>query len=219
MRADDDSAWDRAESAHLAACFKVAGTRDQPGENASHGSRLEFVLSGAIGREWQCGTLQVGFVLPGRLGAGYVDRDGSRKSPVMLHRAILGSFERFIGILLEHHAGHLPFWMSPVQAVVATITPASDAYALEVTGTLADAGMSAETDLRNAKINHKVREHSLAKVPVILAVGQREAVGRTVSVRRLGSRQSRSMPLAEAVAELAGENAVPDSGDGDAGEG
>ncbi len=220
VRAGDDSTWDRAESALLAACAE-AGLEHETnrGEGAFYGPKLEFVLSDAIGREWQCGTLQVDFVLPGRLGAEYVGRDGSRKAPVMLHRAILGSFERFIGILLEHHAGHLPFWMSPVQAVVATITSASDAYALEVAGALAAAGMRAETDLRNEKINYKVREHSLAKVPVILAVGQREAEGRTVSVRRLGSKQNRPMALAEAVAELAGENAAPDSGDGDAGEG
>lgn len=213
VRAGDDPVWDRAESALLAACDE-AGLEytTNRGEGAFYGPKLEFVLSDAIGREWQCGTLQVDFVLPGRLDAEYVDRDGSRKTPVMLHRAILGSFERFIGILLEHHAGHLPFWMSPLQAVVATITSASDAYAREVAAALEDAGIVVETDLRNEKINYKVREHSHAKVPVILAIGHREAAERTVTVRRLGSRQNTAMPLGEAIVMLAKENTMPDSG-------
>ena len=146
-----------------------------PGEGAFYGPKLEFVLRDAIGRDWQCGTLQVDFVLPERLDAAYVGEDGQKHRPVMLHRAILGSLERFIGILIEHYAGKLPLWLAPVQVVVATITSDADDYALEVKAALAKAGLRVEVDLRNEKINYKVREHSLAKIPVMVVVGRREA--------------------------------------------
>ena len=166
-------------------------TRLNPGEGAFYGPKLEFCLRDAIGREWQCGTFQVDFVLPDRLGASYVGEDGRKHVPVMLHRAIFGSMERFIGILIEHHAGSLPLWLAPVQAVVATITNDADAYGREVGEALGKAGIRYELDLGSDKIGYKVRQHSLAKVPLILAVGQREAEERTVSVRRLGQLVSR----------------------------
>jgi len=180
-----------------------------PGEGAFYGPKLEFVLRDAIGREWQCGTLQVDFVLPERLDASYIGEDGKKHRPVMLHRAILGSIERFIGVLIEHYAGRLPVWLAPTQAVVATITNASDEYAREVLGALKKTGLRAELDIRNEKINYKVREHSLAKVPFLLAVGGREAENRTVSVRRLGSKAQESLALEEAVARLGTEAAAP----------
>jgi threonyl-tRNA synthetase len=181
-----------------------------PGEGAFYGPKFEYVLRDAIGRDWQCGTIQVDFNLPERFGAFYIDADGEKKVPVMIHRAIFGSLERFTGILLENTAGHLPLWLAPVQAKVCTIVSDADAYAEEVLVALKAAGLRAESDLRNEKINYKVREHSLAKVPVLLVVGKREAEEKTVSLRRLGVQQQQVMPLAEAVAMLADEALAPD---------
>ena len=184
MRAGEDEVWDRAEKALMDAT-KAAGIEMDMnlGEGAFYGPKLEFVLRDAIGREWQCGTLQADFVLPERLDASYVGEDGERHRPVMLHRAILGSFERFLGVLIEHYAGRMPLWLSPVQAVVATITGDADAYANDVINACKMAGLRVEADLRNEKINYKVREHSLAKVPVLMVVGNREAEDRTVALR------------------------------------
>ena len=206
-RVGDDAVWDRAEAA-LKGAMQSLGleyTLNQ-GEGAFYGPKIEFVLRDAIGRDWQCGTLQVDFNLPNRLGASYIGEDGQKHTPVLLHRAIFGSLERFIGILLEHFAGALPFWLAPEQVAVATITADADAYALEVTAALRQAGIRAIPDLRNEKINYKIREHSLAKIPVILALGKREVTESTVSVRRLGSQEQTIRPLAQAVAELRAEN-------------
>jgi threonyl-tRNA synthetase len=210
VRAGEDATWDKAENALLTAS-KAAGlhTTLNPGEGAFYGPKLEFVLRDAIGRDWQCGTLQVDFVLPERLEASYVAEDGSRKRPVMLHRAIFGSFERFLGILIEHYAGKFPLWLAPQQGVVATITNDGDDYAREVHEVLSTAGLRFELDLRAEKISYKVREHSVAKVPVILAIGKREAEERTVAVRRLGGAQQETLALDEAVARLATEAQVP----------
>jgi threonyl-tRNA synthetase len=175
------------------------------GEGAFYGPKIEFVLRDAIGRDWQCGTLQVDLNMPGRLGATYIGEDGNRHTPVMLHRAIFGSLERFIGILLENYAGALPFWIAPLQIVVATITSDADAYAQEVVAELEAAGLRAEADVRNEKINYKVREHSLAKVPIILAAGKREIAERSVALRRLGAQNQTSLPLAAAVEQLRAE--------------
>jgi threonyl-tRNA synthetase len=168
------------------------------------------VLRDAIGRDWQCGTIQVDLNMPGRLGAFYIDEHSAKVTPVMLHRAMFGSLERFIGILIEHYAGHLPLWLSPVQAVVATITSDADGYAGEVAAAAARHGLRVETDVRNEKINYKVREHSLAKIPVLLVVGKKEAADRAVSIRRLGSQQQTVMPLERALALLADEAVAPD---------
>ena len=187
VRAGADEVWDQAEAA-LWDAVRAAGLECtlNPGEGAFYGPKLEFVLRDAIGRDWQCGTLQVDFVLPERLDANYVGPDGAKHRPVMLHRAILGSLERFIGMLIEHYAGRLPLWLAPVQAVVATITNEADGYANEVAERLKAAGVRAEVDTRGDKIGYKVREHSLRKVPLLLAVGGREQAERTVSLRRLG---------------------------------
>ncbi|HTR17516.1 MAG TPA: threonine--tRNA ligase [Acetobacteraceae bacterium] len=211
VRAGDDSVWDRAEGALKEAC-RIAGVDYtlNPGEGAFYGPKLEFVLRDAIGRDWQCGTLQVDFVLPERLDAEYVAEDGTRRRPVMLHRAILGSFERFLGILIEQYAGRFPLWLAPVQAVVATIVSDADAYAGEVADSLRAAGLEVRTDLRNEKINAKVREHSLAHVPALLVVGRREAETRSVALRRLGSPAQEVVSLEEAVARLAEEAMAPD---------
>ena len=210
VRAGADEVWDRAEGALMEA-VKSAGLEVHlnPGEGAFYGPKLEFVLRDAIGRDWQCGTLQVDFVLPERLDASYVGEDGERHRPVMLHRAILGSIERFLGILIEHHAGRFPLWLAPRQVVVATITEDSDGYANEVVARLRAAGLRAETDLRNEKIGYKVREHSVAKLPVILAVGGREADGQTVAMRRLGSKKQEVLALDEALDRLQKEAAGP----------
>jgi threonyl-tRNA synthetase len=206
-RVGDDAVWDRAEAA-LENAMQSLGLEYSlnKGEGAFYGPKIEFVLRDAIGRDWQCGTLQVDFNLPGRLGATYIGEDGQKHKPVLLHRAIFGSLERFIGILLEHFAGALPFWLAPEQVVVATITSDGDAYAERVTGELRQAGIRATADLRNEKINYKVREHSVAKVPVIMALGKREMAEQTVSIRRLGSKEQNVMPLAEAIASLTSEN-------------
>ena len=214
-RVGSDAVWDRAEAALQEACAAAGMAAERnPGEGAFYGPKLEFVLRDAIGRDWQCGTLQVDFVLPERLDASYVAKDGSRRRPVMLHRAILGSFERFLGIVLEHYAGRLPLWLAPVQVVVATITDAGDAHARAAAARLAAAGLRVETDLRNEKIGYKVREHSAAKVPVIAAAGRREAEDGTVTLRRLGARGQEALALADAAAKLAAEAAVPGSGAG-----
>ncbi|MCR6629369.1 MAG: threonine--tRNA ligase [Magnetospirillum sp.] len=209
-RAGSDETWDKAESALLEAA-KAAGleTALNPGEGAFYGPKLEFVLRDAIGRDWQCGTLQVDFVLPERLDAAYTAEDGSRKRPVMLHRAVLGSFERFLGILIEHFAGRFPLWLAPTQVVVATIVSDANEFAAEVVAALKKAGIRAEADLRNEKINYKVREHSLAKVPVLLVVGKREAENRAVAVRRLGSQDQEIVALDQAVATLVHEATPP----------
>ncbi len=210
VRAGADEVWDRAESALMEA-VKSTGleVHHNPGEGAFYGPKLEFVLRDAIGRDWQCGTLQVDFVLPERLDASYVGEDGGRHRPVMLHRAILGSLERFLGILIEHHAGRFPLWLAPRQVVVATITDDSDAYAGKVVQQLSAAGLNAEADLRNEKIGFKVREHSVAKVPVILAVGAREAEGGSVAMRRLGDKKQEILALDEAVDRLRNEAVGP----------
>ena len=209
-RAGEDAVWDRAEAA-LTEAVEASGLNYtlNPGEGAFYGPKLEFVLRDAIGRDWQCGTLQVDFVLPERLDASYIGEDGEKHRPVMLHRAILGSFERFIGILIENYAGRMPMWMAPVQAVVATITSDADAYAIEVRNALDAAGIRAEVDIRNEKINYKVREHSLAKVPTMLVVGQREVDDRKVALRRLGGKDQEFLALDEAVARLAEESKNP----------
>jgi threonyl-tRNA synthetase len=211
-RAGDDVTWDRAENA-LRVAARAAGLdiKLNPGEGAFYGPKLEFVLRDAIGRDWQCGTLQVDFVLPERLDATYVGEDGAKHRPVMLHRAILGSFERFIGILIEHHAGRLPLWLAPVQAVVATITSEADGYAREVAETLRARGLRVSLDLRNEKINYKVREHSLAKVPVLAVVGRSEVDGRKVALRRLGAKEQEVLALADAANRLGGEAESPAS--------
>ena len=210
VRAGADETWDRAENALLEASA-AAGleTTRNPGEGAFYGPKLEFVLRDAIGRDWQCGTLQVDFVLPERLEASYVAEDGQKRRPVMLHRAILGSFERFLGILIEHHAGRFPMWLAPVQVVVATITNDADGYAGAVLAQLKAAGLRAEVDLRNEKINFKVREHSLAKVPALLVVGRREGETGSVALRRLGGASQEILALGDAVAKLVAEAVVP----------
>jgi threonyl-tRNA synthetase len=210
VRAGSDAVWDQAEGA-LKSASKAAGLDLilNPGEGAFYGPKLEFVLRDAIGRDWQCGTLQVDFVLPERLDATYVAEDGSRKRPVMLHRAIFGSFERMIGILIENYAGRFPLWLAPTQAVVATIVNDADSYANEVAGQLRAAGIRVDVDLRNEKINYKVREHSLAHVPLILAVGRRDMENRTVAVRRLGSEKQEVLELGAAVTTLSTEARPP----------
>jgi len=210
VRAGSDAVWDQAEGA-LKSAAKAAGLELQlnPGEGTFYGPKLEFVLRDAIGRDWQCGTLQVDFVLPERLDASYIGEDGQRHRPVMLHRAILGSFERFIGIVIEHFAGKFPLWLAPVQAVVATIVSDADAYAREVEAAFERAGLRAQLDLRNEKINYKIREHSLAKVPILLILGRKEAEERKVTIRRLGEERQESLALDEAVAKLKGLAATP----------
>ncbi|HTW52387.1 MAG TPA: threonine--tRNA ligase [Stellaceae bacterium] len=209
-RIGSDETWDNAENS-LAEAGKVAGLDFTlaPGEGAFYGPKLEFHLKDALGREWQCGTLQLDFMMPGRLGVSYVGEDGGRHVPVMLHRAILGSMERFIGILIEHYAGRFPLWLSPVQAVVATITADADAYAAEVAQAMTEAGLRVVLDTGNETINYKVREHSLARVPMMLVVGKREAEARAVSLRRLGGNAQQALALADAVDKLKVEAATP----------
>lgn len=209
-RAGEDATWDKAEKALLDAS-KAAGleTTLNPGEGAFYGPKLEFVLRDAIGRDWQCGTLQVDFVLPERLDANYIAEDGSKQRPVMLHRAILGSFERFIGILIEQYAGKFPHWLNPLHAVICPITNEFDEYAKEVTERLKAAGIRAHSDLSNNKITYKVREHSLQKVPFIIAVGGRDRDGGTVAIRRLGSESQETLALSDAIATLSKEIQPP----------
>lgn len=210
-RAGSDEVWDQAEGALKEAC-RIAGVEYElnPGEGAFYGPKLEFVLRDAIGRDWQCGTLQVDFVLPERLDAEYVAEDGSRKRPVMLHRAILGSFERFLGILIEQHAGRFPLWLAPVQVVVTTIVSDADEYARQVAAALQKAGVAVSLDLRNEKINRKIVDHIDQRVPVLAVVGRREAEEGNVVLRRLPGREQETLPLAEAVARLKAEATPPD---------
>ena len=211
-RVGSDEVWDEAERALglVLDVLKQQGvpTSINPGEGAFYGPKLEYVLRDAIGREWQCGTNQVDFNLPERFGAFYIGQNSEKVTPVMLHRAMFGSLERFTGILIEHYAGHLPLWLSPVQIVVATITQEADSYGREVIDAARAAGLRVEGDFRNEKITYKVREHSLAKVPVLLVLGKKEAAERTVSIRRLGSNEQTSLNL-EAALRLLGEEAVP----------
>lgn len=209
-RVGSDEVWDAAEKALLEAAEETGLQYTlNPGEGAFYGPKLEFVLRDAIGRDWQCGTLQVDLNLPARLGAQYVGEDSQKHTPVMLHRALFGSLERFTGILLEHYAGALPFWLSPLQVVVATIVSDADDYAVEVTRALRERGIRVQSDIRNEKISYKVREHSLQKVPVIIVLGRREAEQNTVTIRRLGTKQQQVLPLQEAVAELVAAGAYP----------
>jgi threonyl-tRNA synthetase len=210
-RIGDDAVWDKAEAALMAA-LKASGRSWSlnKGEGAFYGPKLEYVLRDAIGREWQCGTVQVDLNLPGRLGAFYIDEHSNKVTPVMIHRAMFGSLERFTGMLIEHYAGHLPLWLSPLQAMVATITQDADDYGREVIEAARKMGLRVEIDLHNEKINYKVREHSLAKVPALLVVGKNEAAGRTVSVRRLGSEGQQVLPLDQALKALADEAVPPD---------
>lgn len=211
-RAGDDATWDRAE-AGLRAGLVAAGLEfeELPGEGAFYGPKVEFHLKDAIGRTWQCGTLQLDYILPERLGAHYIGEDGEKHRPAMLHRAILGSMERFIGILIESYAGKLPLWLAPVQAVIATIVSDADSYAEKVAEELRKAGIRVETDLRNEKISYKIREHSLAKVPNLLVIGKREAEEKTVALRRLGSDEHQKIiPLDEMIPMLVEEARPPD---------
>ena len=209
VRVGDDAIWDQAEAA-LEAALNEAGLdyTHNPGEGAFYGPKIEFVLRDAIGRDWQCGTLQVDLNMPERLGARYIGEDGEKHTPVMLHRAIFGSLERFIGILIEHHAGNLPLWLAPVQVKVLTITSDADEFAAGIVARLTAAGIRAEADRRNEKISYKVREHSVAKVPVLFAVGQREIDSDSVAMRRLGSKRQRVLTVAEAIAALSAEIAA-----------
>ncbi|GIK81935.1 MAG: threonine--tRNA ligase [Pseudorhodoplanes sp.] len=216
-RVGSDAAWDHAENIMRDVLKQIEArggnrikTAINPGEGAFYGPKFEYVLRDAIGRDWQCGTTQVDFNLPERFQAFYIAADGSKTPPVMIHRAICGSMERFLGVVLEHYAGHLPLWLSPVQAVIATITSDADGYAQETVALARRAGLRAEGDLRNEKINYKVREHSLAKVPVLLVVGKKEAAERTVSIRRLGREGQQVVPLEEALAMLTDEATPPD---------
>ncbi len=212
VRVGSDAVWDRAEH-DLQAAVEAAGLTYtlNPGEGAFYGPKLEFHLRDALGRQWQCGTVQLDFNMPGRLGAVYVGEDGARHTPVMLHRAILGSMERFIAILTEHYAGRFPLWLAPVQIVVASITSETADYAAQVARECAAAGLRAELDAGNDKITYKVREHSLAKVPIMLVVGRREAANRSVAMRRLGGKEQEALALGEAVARLRAEATVPSS--------
>jgi threonyl-tRNA synthetase len=211
VRAGTDEFWDKAESMLLNASRK-AGVEPviAEGDGAFYAPKLDFIVKDAIGRTWTCGTLQLDYVLPERLGAEYVAEDGSKQRPAMLHRAILGSFERFIGILIENYAGAFPMWLAPVQVNVSTITSDASGFAEEAAQAMRAAGLRAETDLRNEKINYKVREHSLAKTPVIAVVGRKEAETRTVALRRLGSDAQEVLPLEEAIRRLAAEATPPD---------
>ncbi|SNZ08464.1 threonine--tRNA ligase [Cohaesibacter gelatinilyticus] len=210
-RVGSDDVWDASEAA-LKTAVEAAGQdyTFNPGEGAFYGPKLEYVLRDAIGRDWQCGTVQVDLNLPGRLGAFYINTAGDKVSPVMIHRALFGSLERFCGILIEHYAGHFPLWLAPLQVVVATITSGADDYAREVKEKLTAAGLNVELDLRNEKINYKVREHSLAKVPALFVCGMKEAEEGTISIRRLGSKHQTSMSLDEAIAALQEEAIAPD---------
>jgi threonyl-tRNA synthetase len=216
-RVGSDELWDHAEAVMTQVLEEIAAnsggrikTGINPGEGAFYGPKFEYTLRDAIGREWQCGTTQVDFNLPERFGAFYVDRDGEKKTPVMIHRAICGSMERFLGILIENYAGHFPLWLAPTQVVVTTITSDADGYASDLHARLTRAGVRAEIDLRNEKINYKVREHSHAKVPLIFVCGKREAEEGTVNVRRLGSQHPTSMTREAAMAMVADEIVPPD---------
>jgi threonyl-tRNA synthetase len=216
-RVGTDAMWDHAEDVLRRILKQIEAqsggrvkTGINEGEGTFYGPKFEYVLRDAIGRDWQCGTTQVDFNLPERFGAFYIGADGEKHVPVMIHRAICGSMERFLGILIEHHAGHFPLWLAPVQVMVTTITSDGDEYAVKVRDDLRKAGLRAEGDLRNEKINYKVREHSLAKVPVILVVGKREMDEQAVNMRRLGSQDQKSMSLTDAISVLVAEATAPD---------
>jgi len=211
-RVGADHVWDKAEKA-LKEAVEATGLAYtiNPGEGAFYGPKLEFILRDAIGRDWQCGTLQVDLNLPNRLGATYIDENGLKKTPVMLHRALFGSLERFAGILIEHYAGHLPLWLSPLQVIITTITSDSDDYAYQVCDALKSAGIRAKTDIRNEKIGYKIREHSNAKVPIIIAVGKKESEEKTVSIRRLGSQETKVIKLDDIIATLQNESSIPNT--------
>jgi threonyl-tRNA synthetase len=216
-RVGTDESWDHAERVMATVLREIETnsggrikTAINPGEGAFYGPKFEYVLRDAIGRDWQCGTTQVDLNLPGLFGAFYIDADGSKKTPIMVHRAICGSMERFIGILIEHYAGNFPLWLAPVQAVVTTITSEGDEYAKQVAAAARKAGLRVELDLRNEKINYKVREHSLAKIPALLVVGKKEAETHSVSIRRLGSEGQTVMSLNDALAALVEEAVPPD---------
>ncbi|MFA5041449.1 MAG: threonine--tRNA ligase, partial [Bdellovibrionales bacterium] len=210
-RIGSDANWDKAEDA-LHSALKAGGlTYDlNKGDGAFYGPKIEFYLRDAIGREWQCGTMQVDFSMPERLDASYVGEDGQKHRPVMLHRAVLGSLHRFLGVLIEHYAGKFPLWLAPVQATVCTITNDADKYAEEVLKSLTDAGLRAQIDTRGEKINAKIRDHSLQKVPLILVVGKKEAESKSVALRRLGGEAQEILPLASALAKLSAESLPPD---------
>ena len=211
VRAGTDEMWDMTEAMLERAARAVGLTFDiLPGEGGFYAPKLEFHLKDAIGRTWQCGTLQLDMVMPERLDATYIGEDGQKHRPIMLHRAIFGSLERFLGVLIEHYAGAFPLWLAPVQTVVATITSDADDYAAAAAARLRKAGLRVETDLRNEKVGYKVREHSLAKVPVIAVVGKREAEEGKVALRRLGSNEQTVVLLEEAAAMLAKEATPPD---------
>ena len=209
-RVGEDHVWDKAEKA-LKEAVKTTGLAYtiNPGEGAFYGPKLDFILRDAIGRDWQCGTLQVDLNLPSRLGATYIDENGQKKTPVMLHRALFGSLERFTGILIEHYAGNLPFWLSPLQIVVATITSDSDNYADNIFNQLRDKGLRVEKDIRNEKIGYKIREHSIAKIPVIMVIGKKEAENKTVSLRKLGSKKTETFKIDEITKILFKESLSP----------
>ena len=207
MRVGSDEIWDKAEEA-LEAAIKNFGYpyRIDGGDGAFYGPKLDFVLTDAIGREWQCGTFQLDFNLAERLDASYIGEDGKKHIPVMIHRAVLGSFERFIGILIENYAGKLPFWLAPQQVVIASIVSEANDYALEIQQSLKDNKIRCEVDLRNEKISYKVREHSTKKVPIILAIGKKEMADKTVSLRRIGSKESLVLSLDDAIKDIIKEN-------------
>jgi len=206
-RVGSDDVWDRAESS-LEAAIKNLGYpyKIDEGDGAFYGPKLDFVLTDAIGRDWQCGTFQLDFNLPERLNAEYVGEDGNKNNPVMIHRAVLGSFERFIGILIENYAGKLPFWLAPQQVVIASIISDVNDYSVEIMNLLKKEGIRAEVDLRNEKISYKVREHSSKKVPIILAIGKNEKNDRTVSIRRIGSKDTSVLKLDDVIQEISKEN-------------
>jgi threonyl-tRNA synthetase len=209
MRVGTDEIWDKAEAA-LEAAIKNLGYpyRIDEGDGAFYGPKLDFVLTDAIGREWQCGTFQLDFNLAERLDAQYVGEDGKKHNPVMIHRAVLGSFERFIGILIENYAGKLPFWLAPQQVVIASIISDVNDYSVEIMDLLKKQGIRAEVDLRNEKISYKVREHSSKKVPIIVAIGKNEMNNRTVSIRRIGSKDTNVLKLDDAINEIVKESKI-----------
>jgi threonyl-tRNA synthetase len=210
-RAGSDDVWDRAENALLKATDSANCKYElNPGEGAFYGPKLEFVLTDAIGRDWQCGTLQVDFVLPERLDANYINENGDKQRPVILHRAILGSFERFIGILIEEHSGKMPLWLAPKQVTVASIISDADDYVDKIAKLLTDENIRVIADKRNEKIGYKIREHSLAKVPIILAIGAKEVEEQTVAIRRLGSKETENLPLSQLIEQLRIESRAPD---------
>ena len=203
VRVGDDKIWDKSEDALLEAVKKSKLKYEiNKGEGAFYGPKIEFVLRDAIGRDWQCGTLQVDLNLPLRLGASYVTKDGSKKVPVMLHRALFGSLERFIGILIEHYAGKLPLWLAPLQAVVLPIAPEFDSYAKNIFEESTKAGINTEMDLKNQKINYKIREHSLSKVPLLLICGKKEMEEKSVTIRKLGTDKQETLPLDQAIKKI-----------------